>query len=178
MSRFRVFEHLNAPKGGLYRAIISVFVEAKATFRLHLRLQELWQALDLPVGQLTPEELDAALRQLCEWGNIESHPDTADAATVEEFLRPRFLYQLSRAGEAAEEAVRHYEATLARTAQLQTAALADVRSLLAELALFSDEAAPDEGKVHRALRSLWTRFGELTSQAQSFLGAGLSASWW
>lgn len=170
MLAYGVFEHLSAPKSALYRAIIAAFVDAKATFRLHLRTQDLLERVKPWDGTaVCAEDIDACLRQLCDWGNIESHPDTADARTVEEFLRPRFLYQLSRAGEAAEEAVRHFESLLGRSAQLQTAALSDVRSLLAELAVFSQEPAADEGKVHLTLRNIWTRFGELTSEAQSFL---------
>lgn len=171
MAGFRVFEYLNAPKSDLYRAIIAAFVDAKSRFRLHLRNPDVLAAVAPHQGALCPEDLEIALRQLCDWGNVEAHPDTADATTLEEFLRPRFLYQLTRAGEAAEDAIRHYEVALARSAQLQTAALADVRSLVAELSLFSEEAEPDEGKVHRALRTIWARFDELTSEAQSFLGA-------
>ena len=171
MTVFHVFHHLTAPKAELYRAVIGALMEAKSTFRLHVRPHELMEAVSSRMGPVTEDVLDTALRQLCDWGNIESHPDTGDASTVEEFLRPRFLYQLSRAGEAAEASVRHYEALLAKAAQLQSAALVDVRALLSELALLADAEEPDQGKVHLTLRNIWMRFGELTSEAQSFLGA-------
>jgi len=32
-----VFSHVNADKAGLYRAVLRVFMEAKAAFALHLR---------------------------------------------------------------------------------------------------------------------------------------------
>jgi uncharacterized protein DUF2397 len=37
--------------------------------------------------------------------HLDDSPDTAEAASVEEFYRKRRLYQLSAAGEAAEQAL-------------------------------------------------------------------------
>lgn len=74
-----VFVHVNADKAGLYRAVLRVFMEAKAAFALHLR--------------------------------------PADVATVEEFYRPRFVYQLTAEGEAAERA-QTFQRSLQRTMDL------------------------------------------------------------
>ena len=45
-------------------------------------------------------------------GTSKSHPDTADVATVEEFYRPRYLFQLTAEGEAAERAIAFYDEML------------------------------------------------------------------
>ena len=90
--RLRTFAYVTADKAALYRAVMRVFVEAKASFTLHLRPQEV--AATLP-GLVELEAVEAALAQLCDWGNLDAHPDTADVATVEEFYRPRYLYQLT-----------------------------------------------------------------------------------
>lgn len=171
--RLKVFAHLNADKAALYRAIMRVFADAKARFTLHLRPQEVAGAL---AAAGWPEPVDAggvesALASLREWGNLDAHPDTADVATVEEFYRPRYLFQITPAGEAAERALALYEQTLEQQGELQTAALGDIRALLGELAALAETPDPDEAKVHRALRTLRDRFDELTSRAQAFMGS-------
>lgn len=171
--RLSVFAYVQAEKAPLYRSILRVFSDAKEHFRLHLRPEEIRDALvSMPFDEPPPmEEVQAALAQLCEWGNLEDHPDTSDVSTVEDFYRPRRLYQLSPEGEAAERALAVYEDTLRRPGELQTVALTDVRALLSELAQLAAEDAPDAGKTHRALQSLQARFRELTSRAQTFLGS-------
>ena len=96
-SRLRAFAYVNAEKAPLYRAVMRVFVAAKSRFVLHLRPREIAAALAAgdPEVTLEEEELDAVLTQLCGWGNLESHPDTTDVTTVEDFYRQRFLYQLT-----------------------------------------------------------------------------------
>jgi uncharacterized protein (TIGR02677 family) len=171
--RLRVFAYVNADKAALYGAVMRVFVEAKARFTLHLRPQDVAAALagaDLP-DPVDLAGVESALGSLREWGNLEAHPDTADVATVEEFYRPRYLFQLTPEGEAAERALAVYEDTLRQRGELQTAALGDIRALLAELAALAETPEPDEARVHRTLRALRDRFDELTSRAQAFMSS-------
>jgi uncharacterized protein (TIGR02677 family) len=166
--RLKPFAYVTADKASLYRAVMRVFVQAKASFTLHLRPLEVAAALSEPVDL---EAVEAALVQLREWGNLEAHPDTADVATVEEFYRPRHLYQLTPEGEAAERALAAYEAALAQRGELQSAALTDIATLLGELAALGEAAEPDGAKVHRTLRALRERFEELTARAQAFMSS-------
>lgn len=166
-----VFSHLNVEKAPMYRAILRVFMEAKASFTLHLRPADVRSALR-NTGSLDETDeggLEAALAQLCEWGNLEAHRDTADVASVEEFYRPRFLYQLAVAGEAAEHALRVFFETLQQPGELQATALTDIRQYLGELAKIAQDDAPDESVAHRVLQLLSSRFEQLTSRAQTFL---------
>jgi uncharacterized protein DUF2397 len=55
--------------------------------------------------------------------HLDDSPDTAEAASVEEFYRKRRLYQLSAAGEAAEQALAIFSEYLHRPGELQTTAL-------------------------------------------------------
>lgn len=167
--QIRAFAYLIAEKAPVYRAVLAAFMQAKERFSLHLRPKEIAAALAACGEPLEPRELDAVLDQLCDWGNLEPHPDTAEVATVEDFYRPRYLYQLTVEGEAAERAVRAYLAFLDQPGELQTAALADIRDLLRDLAGVAAETPLDEGKVFRTLKLLCTRLEELTSRAQSFL---------
>jgi uncharacterized protein (TIGR02677 family) len=115
---FSVFAHLNADKCALYRAILGVFAQARKRFTIVLRPAEVAirvtaraaaesQTSD-PSAEMPAADVEAALAQLVTWGNLES-PDTAEVATVEEFHRPRRLYQLSAAGGAAERALAVFE---------------------------------------------------------------------
>jgi uncharacterized protein (TIGR02677 family) len=109
-----------------------VFVQAKARFSLHLRPVDVRNGLE-PTDGIETLEVDSLLGQLCEWRNLARHPDTADVTTVEDFYRPRHLYQLTAEGEAAERAIDFFEDVLKKPGELQTTALDDIRSLLREL---------------------------------------------
>ncbi len=169
----KVFTYLTAEKAAEYRAIVRVFTEAKARFALHLRPQEIVAVLAKggPEAPIDLASVEISLSQLCDWGNIEAHADTADVATVEEFYRPRFLYQLTKEGEAVERAIAEYEKSIQQPGELQAAALSDIRELLKELEHLADSPKPDEAKVHRTLASLRSRFDELTSKAQTFIAS-------
>ncbi|HEY3451462.1 MAG TPA: TIGR02677 family protein [Myxococcales bacterium] len=167
--QIRAFAYLNADKAELYRAVLGVFVQAKERFSLHLRPAELLRAVASDGSALDPKEIDAALAQLCDWGNLEAHADTAEVATVEDFYRPRFLYQLTAAGEAAERAVRTFHQWLVQPGELQTAALADIVALLRELEQQAAEPNLDASKVARIFKSLMSSLEELTSRAQIFM---------
>ncbi len=80
---YAVFVHLNAEKSPLYRAILSVFVAERARFTLALRPSAI-QATLVPAsaGTLTLDEIDAALRQLRDWGDLVDSPDTAEYSSV------------------------------------------------------------------------------------------------
>ena len=109
--RLEAFTHVNAEKTGLCRAVMRVFTEAKARFGLHLRSQEIVQALaetdnwtaSDDVERLDSESVEAALNQLCEWGNLASHPDTTDVGAAHEYSK-RFVdrKRLRRGLEAAQ----------------------------------------------------------------------------
>ncbi|HVL98187.1 MAG TPA: TIGR02677 family protein [Egibacteraceae bacterium] len=169
--RLAAFAHVTADKAPAYRAVMRVFTVAKERFALHLRPADVARALydDAP---LTEAEVETCLLQLCEWGNLRKDTDTAEVATVEEFYRTRYLYQLTVEGEAAERALATYHDAVAESGELQAAALGDIRELLGELAALAEAGEPDDAKVHRILTTLRTRFDELTAKAQTFI-AGL-----
>jgi uncharacterized protein (TIGR02677 family) len=171
-SRTKVFSYVTADKADLYTAVMRAFMEARERFEIHLRPADVREAL-LERGAPLADEvaLDAALRQLCSWGNLELHPDTADVATVEEFLRQRFLYQLTPDGEAAERALAVFHETVGRPGELQAAALSDIRSQLAELLGLAERADPDAAKTWLAMEALRRRFEELAAQAQRFMNS-------
>lgn len=159
-----VFAHLVADKTSAYRAILNVFARSREQFTIHLRPGE--------VAQETGADLsgtEEALRQLVEWGNLERTQDMQAVATIEEYYRARWLYQLSAAGEAAEEALAVFEEVLRRPGELQTMALRDIAQSLEAIRMLMEAPEPDVAKLHAQLRMLSDRFRELTAQAQTFM---------
>ena len=97
-----LFRHVSAEKAGIYRSIMASFAAAKRQFRLHMRPDEVLTEARWIDGVPKLEEVQAALAQLAEWGNLEAQPDTARVASISDFYRARFLYRLSHGGDAVE----------------------------------------------------------------------------
>jgi hypothetical protein len=121
-SAFRLFAHLATPNVALYRRVMGEFVAAKRRFVVHLRTEDLQEALARaePNGHVSMDALADALGQLVEWGNLRADPDTSRVTTVEDFHRARFLYQLTNA--------QAFMGSLRRTIELHDA---DVEAFLA-----------------------------------------------
>lgn len=177
------FAYLAAPNRSLYAAIVSVFATARREFRLNLRVAEFVEGLQALETPWSPNEaeLDAALQQLCTWGNLESFSDQSQAATLEEFYRRHLYFQMSGEGVAALRAIELFHELIEAPASLQSTALSAVRDRLAELismakAQESEDAGPfDAAKVSSLLDSLFGELGHLTAQAQEFF-RGLQAT--
>jgi uncharacterized protein (TIGR02677 family) len=170
-----LFRHVSTEKAALYRAVMQTFAAAKRQFRLHLRPDEVlieghWEGL--PAAPRL-EELQSALAQLTEWGNLESQPDTTRVASIADFYRAKFLYRLSQGGEAVESALETFVRALLRRAELQTVALEDIAHRLESLERLAAEGAPDAAKVHATLRDLVRVFESLADNAQAFM-AGIA----
>ncbi len=142
-----LFRHVTADKAVFYRAIMAVFAAAKRQYRLQLRPDEVLAEADWGGAPPAQEEVAAALAQLAAWGNLESHPDMARVSTLSDYYRARFLYRLSRGGEAVEAGLEVFWRNLRHRAELQTVALEDIDSRLQALRRLIDEApagtAPD-----------------------------------
>jgi len=147
-----------------------VFADAKRRFVVHLRPEDVAEAIRA-VGepQFTREQVDDALKSLEGWGNLRADPDTNRVTTVEDFYRARFLYQLSREGEAAERALEIYEQEIGRRGELQAVALEDIRVRLHALRDLPDH--PDPAVVHNLLLELIGRLDSLAANASAFMGS-------
>lgn len=165
----RPFTHLSAANSELYRVVLAAFTAAKRRFTVHLRPDDVAAALRAAEVACDQQVLVSALTQLCEWGNLRADPDTSRVTTVEEFHRARFLYQLTREGEAAEAALVVYDSTLGRRGSLQSVALVDIVTHLRALLVLAQESEPDEVRVHLSLIALAGRFQDLADNAQAFM---------
>jgi len=165
---FAPFSYLTVPNAALYRGVMDAFMLAKRRFTVHMRPEDVQEALghspDLSV-------IADAMARLVDWGNLRADPDTSRVTTVEDFHRARFLYQLTRHGEAVEEAVARYDEALGRRGALQAVALLDISTQLRALAELANHAEPDPAKVHLLLAGLVGRFTDLADNAQAFMGS-------
>jgi uncharacterized protein (TIGR02677 family) len=170
-----LFRHVGADKAAVYRAIMDVFAAAKRQFRPYLRPDEVLREADWAGDMPALEEVRSALAQLVEWGNLESQPDTARVASIEDYYLARFLYRLSHGGEAVESALATFAQALQRHGELQSVALEDIHSRLEALAVLAGAGDPDAAKVHEVLRDLVRVFEDLAENAQAFM-AGIARS--
>ena len=174
-----LFRHVSAEKAVFYRCIMDVFAAAKRQYRLQLRPDEVLTEAQWREAPPRIEEVNAALTQLADWGNLQSQPDTARVATLSDFYRAKFLYRLSLGGEAVEAALATFFQTLLHRAELQTVALEDIASRLLALQSLIDvdtaDDGPDTAKVHEILRDLVRVFESLADNAQAFM-AGVARS--
>jgi len=160
------FAHLSAPNAPLYRDVLSTFARARDRFIVHMRPEDV--IADLGRAGAT-DDVVAALDKLVEWGNLRADPDTGRVTSVEDFHRGRYLYQLTVAGQAAEQAIAVYEEAIGRRGSLQSVALADIAAQLRALAEMADD--PDPAKVHLLLLGLAERFAGLADNAQAFMAS-------
>ena len=125
-----LFSHVMADNAPLYRAVLDVFAASKRQFRLHLRPDDVLIEAAWPDHPPTLEAVQQALEQLVDWGNLQSQPDTARVATIEDFYRKRLLYRMTSGGEAVEAGLHAFVDAMVRRAELQSVALDDILSLI------------------------------------------------
>ena len=163
------FECILSEKAPLYRRILQVFVDAKCRYVTHLRLQDVVSGMgDLP-EKLEDQEMESAVIQLCEWGNLRSRPDTSSVCTVEDFYNPRQTYQLTTQGEAFERAIALYHADSERDRQLQSGGLTDIRFVVQELKQLSQQAERNAAQIHRNMVLLVALFEDCLEGTQALI---------
>ncbi|HEY3872284.1 MAG TPA: TIGR02677 family protein [Actinocrinis sp.] len=176
------FAYLSAPNAALYGAVLGVFGQARERFTVHLRPEDVAAELaraasgaaEASGADPEPAALDAvaaALEKLVEWGNLRADADTGRVTTVEDFHRARYLYQLTRHGQAAIQAMAVYEQALGRRGQLQSVALADIAEQLGSLLALTALQDPDPARAHLLLLALADRFASLADNAQAFMAS-------
>ncbi|MCX4831514.1 MULTISPECIES: TIGR02677 family protein [unclassified Streptomyces] len=168
------FAHLTVQNTVLYRAVMGTFLEAKERFAVHLRPEDVHGMLPTQRRPADVDQVGQALDTLVRWGNLRADPDTARVTAVEDFYRKRFIYQLTRAGEAAEEALQTYDNALGRRGALQAVALHDIITQLRALLVIASDVeagAGDPAKVHLTLDALTSRFTDLADNARAFMGS-------
>ncbi|WP_274036930.1 TIGR02677 family protein [Actinacidiphila cocklensis] len=167
---YQPFAHLSTEHCGLYRQVMGAFIRAKQEFTVHLRPEDVHLGL-LPEDRPSLDAVAAALERLARWGNLRADPDTSRVTALEDFYRARHIYQLTRAGEAAEEALAAYDEALGRRGELQAVALADIAVQLRALLVMAERSERDPAVVHLSLLALVDRFSGLAENARAFMNS-------
>lgn len=166
-----LFAYVTAEEAPEYRAIIDVLADAAAEYRSDLTRDDISRALrTTSVPFLIPDDvLDRRLTRLCECGNVDQDRDESWAVDLRSYQLRAHVYNLSKAGEAAHEAVIGLEESLLRTIGLQKVALLRVQATLTELAGQILSEAPDGESVYVLAEELHQTFKALTGNAGRFL---------
>jgi uncharacterized protein (TIGR02677 family) len=155
-----VFSYVTVEKTTVYRVAIEAVAEMARVLTLQVRPEQIVSHL-LAAG--TDPELareaaaDAVLTKLVEWGNLDRMPDSTEPVRLKEFDRRRFVYQMSRAGGLAHEAVASLLAGLQQQVELSRARLENLEQGLRAMGMAASalpattDAVPDVDRV-RALR--------------------------
>ncbi|MGH7910156.1 MAG: TIGR02677 family protein, partial [Candidatus Dormibacteraceae bacterium] len=165
------FEHVHAPSAEDYRRVMRAFVDAKRNYLVHRRPEDVAETLAAGGPALDAATVDARLTQLVQWGNLRRDLDTGRVTTVEDFYRPRYLYQLTAEGEAAELALDAYDRALGRRGELQSIALEDISVRLHSLRQEIDQGPGDPAVGHALLRDLTGLLDSLASNASQFMAS-------
>lgn len=163
-SKLRVLRAATEEGASKYLAILSVFIEARDRYQVEVSTQQVHDAL---AGHgLEIDNLDAALNQLKEWGNLTWSQDTARVAKLEDFRRRQALWQITAAGHAAHGAVLSVLGADDQQGSLQRTLLRDIREGLAQLGSAVDSG--DADVVYLRLRDLDGALRDLAANARSF----------
>jgi len=168
---FRYVVEKNAP---IYRAIVDVFVTAKARYRIQLRVDEVARELRAAGALIDVDEVELArhLDVLASdtWGNLKRTFDTRDATSLNDFYRRRSLYQLTPEGEEAHKGVvaveRVFESSGGRLSSVMLPAIAErLEALRADLS----SSAPDSARLYTLLKEVHGFSTELADNARRFM---------
>ena len=132
-SKLRVLRAATEEGAPKYLAILAIFVEARDRYQVEVSTDGV--AVARADRGITVDNLDAALNQLKEWGNLTWSQDTTRVARLEDFRRRQALWQLTAAGHAAHEAVLAVLGADDQQGSLQRTLLRDIREGLAQLAV-------------------------------------------
>lgn len=163
-SKLRVLRAATEEGAPRYLAILSVFIEARERYEIELPTQAISDAL--AARGVAIDNLDAALGQLKEWGNLTWTQDTARVARLEDFRRRKALWQLTAAGQAAHAAVLAVLDADDQQGSLQRTLLREIRESLALLGDAVDSG--DSEQVYLRLRDLDGSLRELAANARDF----------
>ena len=163
------FTYLTVGKAGLYRQVMLAFVAAKRRFTVHLRPEDVREALGLHVDL---DEVTAALVALEGLGQPAVGP-RHQPGHHGRGLPPRALslpaHPRGRGRRGGARGLRRG----ARPARghCRPSRSTDIATQLRALFELAQDADPDPVKVHLALRALVDRFTDLAANAQAFMGS-------
>jgi uncharacterized protein (TIGR02677 family) len=169
--RLSAFAYLDTPSTHRYRQLMAVFLANKRAFGLRLAPEVVARNLsDRFAAPPEPlETLERELDQLCSWGALDRLQDTSKAATTREFKRRRFTYDVTAAGEIAEEAARRVDRIAERIGALERSQLPELLGAMLALAAEMERAEPRPPKLVAHLNDLAAKLERLRADTSDFM---------
>lgn len=162
--RLQALRAATEPNAPTYLAILSVFVTARERYEVELRTERI--AAGLAEAGVVVDDLEAALRQLHQWGNVTWTQDTTRVSRLEDFRQRRALWQLTAIGQATHDAVIAVLDAVEVSGSLQRSLFRDIREHLSDLAEAVD--AGDAARTYLRLRNLDSALHDLAANARDF----------
>lgn len=164
--------YLNAQNVGRYRCIMRFFYDQHQRLRYWLKPQEIFDgitALELLEADYTLEQCQKDLGQLVEWNNLVPRHDGGRSATVEEYLRKKFRYQMTPYAVEIERLVAGLEKIRGYGGSLEPTLFENIAASLDRLESASTPFPPGEAV------SLWEKvygdFVKLTENASDYIAS-------
>lgn len=169
-----IFEtsYLNAQNVGRYRCIMRYFYDQHQRMRYWLKPQEIFTgatALGLLEDDYTLDQCQKDLNQLVEWGNLVPRHDGGRAATVEEYLRKKFRYQMTPYAVEIERLVAGLEKVRGYGGSLEPSVFEDIAGNLEHLEKAAGQFPP--GEAIALWEKIYGDFVKLTENASDYIAS-------
>lgn len=168
-----MFRFTTGDLSDLYTAILHAFGAANERLETALGIDDVRERLR-SIGwfdALSDEDLYSALKQLGEWGLLDSiHNHGENYRTAAEYERRNLQYSLTKRDEAAFAGVQHALATLASSGALQTAVLDAIADRLGELNSLLRDATATDRRIFSSLQELEGHLESLRNNTKQFNG--------
>jgi uncharacterized protein (TIGR02677 family) len=168
--------YLNAQNVGRYRCIMRYFYEQHQRLRYWLKPREVFDgvmAFGLLEDDYTLDQCQKDLNQLVEWGNLVPRHDGGRSATVEEYLRKKFRYQMTPYAVEIERLVAGLEKIRGYGGSLEPSLFENIAGHLDRLEKAGGQFAP--GEAVALWDNLYGDFVKLTDNASDYIASLQSA---
>lgn len=163
-------KYLNAENVARYRLILRFFYENHSKLKYWLKPEEVFagvNAWDL-LPDYTLEQCQRDLETLAEWKNLTSRHDGGRAATIEEYLRKRFRYQMTPYTIEIERMLESLENLQGFGGSLEPTLL---ERLVGYVTRIKETSAWAEGEALQLWRDLQISFRQLHENASDYLAS-------
>ncbi|MEW5922138.1 MAG: TIGR02677 family protein [Bacillota bacterium] len=164
--------YLNAQNVGRYRCIMRYFYDQHQRLRYWLKPQEVFggvTAFGLLEEDYTLEQCHKDLNQLVEWGNLVPRHDGGRSATVEEYLRKKFRYQMTPYAVEIERLVAGLEKIRGYGGSLEPSLFESIAEHLDRLEKVAGQYTP--GEAIALWEKIYSDFIKLTENASDYIAS-------
>lgn len=162
--------YLTAENAGRYRSILRFFYLQHEKLRHYLYPEDVLAHLkeDVYFEEYTEAQLQADLKQLCDWNNLIPRQETGRVLTIEDFKKKRYRYQCTPYTIEIERMVERLHALGESFGGSLEATLFE--RLLAALRHFSEERGSASGaEFNQTWEDVYACFRKLVEQASDYI---------